>query len=104
MDSISFRIEVTHRLHAHSFGQHLKSDTAVAHCWQGGLILTSPSGEIYLYWNQHRLAVVAANLDSSDTDYILGIGKSNDGVKLLLDIDKVLSTGEIIDIRKTTTR
>ena len=33
----------------------------------GGLILTSPSGEIYLYWNQHRLAVVAANLDSSDT-------------------------------------
>ena len=39
-----------------------------------------------------------------DTDYILGIGKSNDGVKLLLDIDKVLSTGEIIDIRKTTTR
>ncbi len=38
-----------------------------------------------------------------DTDYILGIAKSNDGVKLLLDIDKVLSRGEIIDIRKTTT-
>ena len=39
-----------------------------------------------------------------NTDYILGIGKANDGVKLLLDIDKVLSTGEIIDIRATTTR
>ena len=39
-----------------------------------------------------------------DTDYILGIAKSNGGVKLLLDIDKVLSRGEIIDIRKTTTR
>ncbi len=39
-----------------------------------------------------------------NTDYILGIGKSKDGVKLLLDIDKVLSPGEITDIRKTTTR
>ena len=39
-----------------------------------------------------------------NTDYVLGIGKANDGVKLLLDIDKVLSPGEITDIRKTTTR
>ena len=38
------------------------------------------------------------------TDYILGIGKSKDGVKLLLDIDKVLSPDELIDIRKATTR
>jgi len=33
-----------------------------------------------------------------DTDYILGIAKSDGGVKLLLDIDKVLSTGEVVSI------
>ena len=33
-----------------------------------------------------------------DTNYILGIGKSEDRVKLLLDIDKVLSTEEISEI------
>jgi purine-binding chemotaxis protein CheW len=33
------------------------------------------------------------------TDYLLGIGKSEGQVKLLLDIDKVLSTQEIIDMR-----
>jgi len=31
-----------------------------------------------------------------DTDYILGMAKMNGGVKILLDIDKVLSTDEII--------
>ena len=30
-----------------------------------------------------------------DTDYILGMAKMNDGVKILLDIDKVLSAEEI---------
>ena len=29
-----------------------------------------------------------------DTDYILGLAKTNNGVKILLDIDKVLSGGE----------
>lgn len=33
------------------------------------------------------------------TDYILGIGKSQDRVKLLLDIDKVLSSEELKDLR-----
>jgi purine-binding chemotaxis protein CheW len=30
-----------------------------------------------------------------DTDYILGMAKMNDGVKILLDIDKALSDEEI---------
>ena len=34
-----------------------------------------------------------------DTDYILGIGKSADGVKLLLDIDQVLSPEEVEDVQ-----
>lgn len=34
-----------------------------------------------------------------NTDFILGIGKSEGRVKLLLDIDKVLSTSEILDIQ-----
>ena len=34
-----------------------------------------------------------------DTDYILGIGKSADGVKLLLDIDQVLSPDEAGDVQ-----
>lgn len=34
-----------------------------------------------------------------DTDYILGIGKAEDGVKLLLDIDRVFSAGEIQGLR-----
>lgn len=35
-----------------------------------------------------------------NTDYILGIGKSESGVKLLLDIDKVLSSVETISMTK----
>jgi purine-binding chemotaxis protein CheW len=34
-----------------------------------------------------------------NTEYILGIGKSDGRVKLLLDIDKVLSTGDALDLR-----
>jgi len=34
-----------------------------------------------------------------DTDYILGIGKSEDQVKLLLDIDRVLSPEEVGDLQ-----
>ena len=30
-----------------------------------------------------------------DTDYILGMAKSGQGVKILLDIDKVVNSGEI---------
>lgn len=37
-----------------------------------------------------------------NTDYILGIGKSQDRVKLLLDIDKVLSKQEVINIRSVS--
>jgi purine-binding chemotaxis protein CheW len=35
-----------------------------------------------------------------DTDYILGMAKMNGGVKILLDIDKVLSTREIAALDK----
>jgi purine-binding chemotaxis protein CheW len=34
-----------------------------------------------------------------NTDFILGIGKGDGKVKLLLDIDKVLSTHDVIDIQ-----
>lgn len=34
-----------------------------------------------------------------DTEYILGIAKTGDGVKILLDIDKILSTEETIQLR-----
>jgi purine-binding chemotaxis protein CheW len=36
-----------------------------------------------------------------NTDYILGIGKAASTVKLLLDIDKVLSTNEVMELRTT---
>jgi purine-binding chemotaxis protein CheW len=36
-----------------------------------------------------------------DTNYILGMAKMEGGVKILLDIDKVLSTGEIAVLEKT---
>ena len=36
-----------------------------------------------------------------NTDYILGIGKAASTVKLLLDIDKVLSTNEVMELRAT---
>lgn len=35
-----------------------------------------------------------------DTDYILGIGKTGERVKLLLDIDKVLSSHELVDVKR----
>jgi purine-binding chemotaxis protein CheW len=35
-----------------------------------------------------------------DTDYILGMAKMNGGVKILLDIDKVLSGEEIVELEK----
>jgi purine-binding chemotaxis protein CheW len=34
-----------------------------------------------------------------ETDYLLGVGKSGGRVKLLLDIDKVLSTQDVVEIR-----
>jgi purine-binding chemotaxis protein CheW len=36
-----------------------------------------------------------------NTDYILGIGKAVGQVKVLLDIDKVLSTNEVVELRAT---
>ncbi|MFB3904560.1 MAG: chemotaxis protein CheW [Acidobacteriota bacterium] len=36
------------------------------------------------------------------TDYLLGIGKAAERVRLLLDIDKVLSTQEVIDVRSVS--
>ena len=39
---------------------------------------------------------------SLNTDYILGMAKMEGGVKILLDIDRVLNTDEITDIEKTT--
>jgi purine-binding chemotaxis protein CheW len=38
---------------------------------------------------------------SIDTDFILGMGKIGNSVKILLDIDKILSAQEIISIKKT---
>ena len=35
-----------------------------------------------------------------DTDYILGMAKTGDGVKILLDIDKVFGTEEMIELEK----
>lgn len=47
--------------------------------------------------------VDAPNLGADvDTDYILGIGKSESGVKLLLDIDRVLSSVETIGMPKSS--
>jgi purine-binding chemotaxis protein CheW len=37
-----------------------------------------------------------------ETDYIMGIGKSEGKVKLLLDIDKVLSSQEVLDLGAAT--
>jgi len=52
------------------------------------------------------LDIAAGNIEDApsfgagvNTDYILGIGKSQGRVKLLLDIEKVLSSSEIIEIR-----
>ena len=36
-----------------------------------------------------------------NTDYILGIGKAVSKVTVLLDIDKVLSTNEVVELRAT---
>jgi purine-binding chemotaxis protein CheW len=35
-----------------------------------------------------------------DTDYILGMAKMDGAVKILLDIDRVLSEGEVSDLRR----
>jgi purine-binding chemotaxis protein CheW len=37
---------------------------------------------------------------SINTDFILGMGKMNGNVKILLDIDKVLSVQELNDLQK----
>ena len=37
---------------------------------------------------------------SVETDYILGMAKKDDGVKILLDIDRVLRTDELARVRK----
>ncbi|MEJ5376206.1 MAG: chemotaxis protein CheW [bacterium] len=37
---------------------------------------------------------------SLKADYILGIGKMDGGIKILLDIDKVLSSQEILEVHK----
>ena len=39
--------------------------------------------------------------DSGDADFILGMGKIGQSVKILLDIDKVLSAGEILGVSDT---
>ncbi|MCH7870696.1 MAG: purine-binding chemotaxis protein CheW [Planctomycetes bacterium] len=39
---------------------------------------------------------------SVDTSFILGMGKVGDAVKILLDIDKVLTTEELIDVAGVT--
>ena len=51
------------------------------------------------------LAIAPKDIDDApsfgaevNTDYILGVGKSQGKVKLLLDIDKVLSSAELLDV------
>ncbi len=39
-----------------------------------------------------------------NTDYLLGIGKSDGKVKLLLDIEKVLSSQDVVEIHAATVR
>lgn len=39
---------------------------------------------------------------SIDTEFILGMGKIGQNVKILLDIDKVMSTGELNEIKNVT--
>jgi purine-binding chemotaxis protein CheW len=39
---------------------------------------------------------------SADTSFILGMGKVNDDVKILLDIDKVLTSDELVRLEKAT--
>ena len=39
---------------------------------------------------------------SVDTSFILGMGKVNDDVKILLDIDKVLTSGELVQLQGAT--
>ena len=41
---------------------------------------------------------------SIDTDFILGMAKVKGGVKILLDIDKILTRAEIEDLASTTSR
>jgi len=36
-----------------------------------------------------------------NTDYLLGIGKAGSKVTVLLDIDQVLSTSEVVELRAT---
>lgn len=55
------------------------------------------------------LDIVSADIEDAPafggdvrTDYILGIGKSQDQVRLLLDIDKVLSSQELTELQATT--
>lgn len=55
------------------------------------------------------LAIAASEIEDTpsfgttvNTDYILGIGKSQGKVKLLLDIERVLSTQELSDLRTTS--
>lgn len=55
------------------------------------------------------LAIATGEIDDApsfgttvNTDYILGIGKAQGKVKLLLDIDKVLSKQEVADMRSLT--
>lgn len=50
-------------------------------------------------------AIAASEIDAPpsfgttvNTDYILGIGKAQGNVKLLLDIDRVLSTQDLLDV------
>ena len=52
------------------------------------------------------LAIASSEIDDTpsfgttvSTDYILGIGKSQGHVKLLLDIDRVLSAPELLELR-----
>ena len=37
-----------------------------------------------------------------DTGYILGMAKMNGGVKILLDIDKVLHTGDVVTLKRAS--
>ena len=55
------------------------------------------------------LNIAAEDIDSAlsfgagvDTNFLLGIAKAESRVRLLLDIDKVLSTHEVVTVRSTT--
>lgn len=66
---------------------------------QMGILVDSVSEVLDITENEIEAAPTFGNLD---TDFIMGMAKFSDGVKILLHIDKVLQSDEIVDISTMT--